>query len=172
MSIITKYSGPSKFYFYKLLEEMINIGNLQETNKNILDYGCGNKILSKILYNKNVLNYDINPLYSDYKNIDNLEFDIVIMNHVLMYLEVNEIINLFNKINSISPYCNYIIGIGKQNFVSKIAKFIALEFKAHKYTKTTYKEQLNIINKNLNIIKYKKNIYYMTDIYLTTNKAI
>ena len=168
MSITTKYRGPEKLYFYQIINNIIKIGNLKNTSKIILDYGCGEQILSKILLNKKILNYDSDLSYSDYKTIDNLKFDIVIMNHVLMYLSNSQIIDIFNKIKSLNPNCEFIIGVGKQNLISKIAKTLALNFNAHKLTNTSHKQQIDIIYKYMNVLKIKKNIYFMTDIYLTT----
>ena len=135
MNITTKYSGPGKFYFNKIIDNIIKIGDLENTDKIILDYGCGEKILSKKLKNKSVLNYDINSLYSDYESIENLKFDIVIMNHILMYLNTKEIIDTFNKIKLLNPSCKFIIGIAKHNLLSKISKTLAFSFDAHKHTK-------------------------------------
>ena len=48
----TKYKGFKKFYFDKILKEIIKIGNLELTNFKILDYGCGEKRLEQNLKKK------------------------------------------------------------------------------------------------------------------------
>ena len=53
MSQVTKYKGFSKFYFIKILEEIIKIGSLRNSKKKILDYGCGEKYLEKLLKKNN-----------------------------------------------------------------------------------------------------------------------
>jgi hypothetical protein len=162
--IITKYKGFQKIYFNKILLNIIKIGRLDLRNKKILDYGCGNRQLSKLL-NKKILNYDLNPHYSDFDSINNLKFDIVVINHVLMYLSVKEIKNLFLKIYSINKNAKLIIGVGKQNFLSKFLKILTLKFNAHKGTKSSYKQQVEFLKRNMIILQSKKNIFYMTDIF-------
>ena len=71
MGIVTHYKGVSKIYFDTIISNIIRIGNL-ETKNLILDYGCGKKRVQKKL-KKKILNYDINPNYTDCNKIDNLE---------------------------------------------------------------------------------------------------
>jgi 2-polyprenyl-3-methyl-5-hydroxy-6-metoxy-1,4-benzoquinol methylase len=162
--IITKYIGLQAIYFNKILLNIIKIGRLNFTNKKILDFGCGNKQLSKLL-NKKILNYDLNPNYSDFISIDNLKFDIVVINHVLMYLSIKEIKNLFFKIYSINKNVRLIVGVGKQNFLSIFLKILTLKFNAHKGTKSTYKQQIEFLKRNMIFIEKKRNIFFMTDIF-------
>ena len=162
--IITKYIGLQAIYFNKILLNIIKIGRLNFTNKKILDFGCGNKQLSKLL-NKKILNYDLNPNYSDFISIDNLKFDIVVINHVLMYLSVKEMKNLFFKIYSINKNARLIVGVGKQNFLSIFLKILTLKFNAHKGTKSTYKQQIEFLKRNMIFIQKKRNIFFMTDIF-------
>jgi predicted sulfurtransferase len=69
---VTEYNRfPVKYYFLTIAYEIIKIANLKKTRKVILDFGCGNKIFSKILIGKKILNYDINPYYSEIKNYKN-----------------------------------------------------------------------------------------------------
>ncbi len=164
MAQITKYTGIKNLYFNRILYEIIKIGNLHSLEKKILDYGCGEKQLQKLL-NKKIINYDINPYLSEIDNIENVNFNIIIFNHVLMYMHKDRIAKLLDYIKSFNPNCEFIIGIGKQNFLSKIAKNITLNFDAHAGTISSHKEQLGIIRQKMKIIKSKKNIFYMTDIY-------
>ena len=161
----TNYSGISKIYFDKIISEIISLGKLDLPNKKILDFGCGEKRLEKML-NKKIYNYDINPIYNEVDQLLSVNFDIVVMNHVLMYLSVNQIEVLLAKFISKNPNCEFLIGIGKQNFVSFLAKSITFNFKAHEGTISSYNEQLDAINNSMNIIQSKKNIFLMTDLFL------
>ena len=49
MAQITKYTGIKNLYFNRILYEIIKIGNLHSVEKKILDYGCGEKQLQKII---------------------------------------------------------------------------------------------------------------------------
>ena len=163
MGIVTHYKGVSKIYFDTIISNIIRIGNL-ETKNLILDYGCGEKRVQKKL-KKKILNYDINPNYTDYNKIDNLHFKIVILNQVLMYLPLEEIYKLFKKFYSINPKIEFIIGMGKQNLISKILAILSFNPNAHTGTKISYSDQKKFINENFDIIASKENIFFMADIF-------
>ena len=163
MSQVTSYKGLQKIYFIKILKEIIKIGDLENQQKKILDYGCGEKQLSKLL-NKKIFNYDKKENLNEVSDLNKINFDVVVINHVLMYLDKKEITNLLDNIKKKNPNCEFIFGIGKQNIISKIAKTLTLNFDAHKNTSLSYSEQIDLIRAKLNIIKIKKNIFFMTDI--------
>tara|TARA_B100000674_G_C37700122_1_gene850124 strand:- start:185 stop:709 length:525 start_codon:yes stop_codon:yes gene_type:complete len=166
---VTQYKGFKKIYFDKIIKEIIKIGNLNSTNLKILDYGCGEKRLEQNLERK-IFNFDINEKYSEVSNFLDKNFDIMIINHVLMYMSKDEINKLFNDIYSINSNCKFIIGIGKQNLFSKFAKNISLNFNAHSGTISSYNDQYKIIENKMKIIKKRRNIFFMTDIFLTQFK--
>ena len=87
------YTGLQSFYFTSVISNVIKIGNLDNNNKIILDFGCGVKVLSKKLPQKKIINYDVNPNYTEHDDYKKLYFDIVIFNHVLMYMDKKEIIS-------------------------------------------------------------------------------
>ena len=62
-----------------------------------------------------------------------------------MYFNPDEIDKLFKKMYEKNRNCEFVIGVGKQNIVSKLAKVLTFNFKAHTGTLSTYKEQLEII---------------------------
>ena len=164
--LVTNYSGLQNIYFSTVLKNIIKIGNLNQKNITVLDYGCGMQQLSKMIKKGKVINYDINPKYSDINSIDDCKFDLVVMNHVLMYIEEKNQISLFKKIKNINPSAKLIIGVGKQNIISKILKTLALKFNAHQNTRTKYKKQVQLIYENTTVIKKIENICFMTDVFL------
>ena len=95
------YNGISGIYFKSIISNIIKIGNLDKTKKIILDFGCGSKILSKKLTGNKILNYDINSDFTEHDDYKKLYFDIVVFNHVLMYMEKREIISTFESIKKI-----------------------------------------------------------------------
>ena len=58
----TSFKGLSSIYFNSILKNIVKIGKLDIKNVTILDFGCGEKQLDKLLFNKKVLNYDIKKL--------------------------------------------------------------------------------------------------------------
>ena len=162
--------GPQKYYFLSIAKNIVEIANLENSEKTILDFGCGNKIFSKILTKKKILNYDVKPEFSEVSNFENLKFDIVIFNHVLMYMTPSEIEEILNKIQKINPECELILGLSRQNFLSKIGMFLTFNFDAHKKTKSSYKEQLEKFKKKKILIKNKLKIFGITDIFYSKFK--
>jgi len=55
--------------------------------------------------------------------------------------------------------------MGKQNIISKIAMYLTFNFNYHDNIRATYKEQLEVLLKNAELINKKMNIFGMTDIY-------
>ena len=80
-----------KYYFTSVAKNIIKIAQLQNTDKTILDFGCGQKIFSRLLQNHKIINYDIKPEYTECESYENSNFDIVIFNHVLMYVYPKDI---------------------------------------------------------------------------------
>ena len=162
----TDYSKiTQKYYFEYVAKRIIKIAKLQNTNKTILDFGCGQKIFSRLLKNYEIINYDIKPEYTEFESYENLHFDIVIFNHVLMYLYPSEIEKLLDKIKKLNPNCEMVLGISRQNIINRIAMILSFNPLAHKGIRSTYKEQVEIFFKKTKLIEKKSNILAMTDIF-------
>lgn len=158
------YKGFAKVYFEKIINRIIEIGNLRDHDKEILDFGCGIKFLEKKL-KKKILNYDLNKKYTEIVNIFDYDFNVIVINHVLMYMSDSQIHNLFKKLKIKNQNCKIIIGIGRMSFLNKLAAFLSLNFKAHDGTKTSNLKQLEIISEYFEIIS-RQSVFFMTDIYL------
>ena len=113
------------------------------------------------------MNYDINSDFTEHDDYKKLYFDIVVFNHVLMYMEKREIISTFESIKKINKNCEFLVGIGKGGLVNKLAAFSSLNFTAHKGTLSTYQDQIKILNDYTKILDTKKNIFFMTNIFYT-----
>ena len=88
----------------------------------------------------------------------------MILNHVLNYFEIIQIIELLNNLKNINPKCEIIVGIPKVNWLSKLAKYILFETNAHDNFISSYATQLKIIKEH-NYLISKKNIFFSTDIF-------
>ena len=161
----TDYSKiTEKYYFEYVAKKIIEIAKLQNTSKTILDFGCGQKVFSRLLKNDKIINYDTKPEYTECDSYENLHFDIVIFNHVLMHLYPYEIEELLDKIKRLNSNCEMILSLSKQNIISKIAMIATFNFSAHDDTKSTYKEQTEIFFRKAKLIDKKSNILH-TDIF-------
>ena len=163
IDITTPYKGLSKFYFEKIIDTIISEGNLKKKNLKILDYGCGLKFLEKKL-NKKIFNYDIDKNLGETSKWNIRNYDIVVFNHVVMYMNKNEFIDILKKIKKKNKKCKIIIGVGRESTLNKFFAYLMLRFDHLKNTKINYKKQIKLISENLKIVK-KKNIYFLTEIY-------
>lgn len=157
--------GLQKYYFLSIAKNIVKIADLDKSKKIILDFGCGNKIFSKLLKKNIILNFDTKPEYTEIKNYEDYKFDVVIFNHVLMYMTPSEIDNVLKKIRKINPKCEIILSLSRQNLLSKIGMFFTLNFKAHDKTISSYKEQLKEYEKVTLLIKKKLKVFGITDIF-------
>ena len=155
----------TNIYFNKIIKNIIEIGNLNNSDKKVLDFGCGNKILSKSIQNKTVLNYDIKTEFSDYKNYHDLDFNVIVINHVLEYFTPTEIIELFENLKKINPKTKIIIGLSIRGPLSKILKNLLLQFNAHDNFSNSYQEIIQIIEKYTTQITKPRSIFFATKIF-------
>ncbi len=151
--IVTNYKGIFKFYYLKIIREIIKIGDLKNVNGNILDFGCGEKQLEKEL-NKKIFNYDLNPLYNELLNYNKFKYKIIVLNQVLMYMKKKEILNFFKVQKKKNKDVKFIVVISKH---SLLTKFVRLLFNKKKLINisSTFEEQVNIIFSQTRLIKKK-----------------
>ena len=161
--IVTNYKGIFKFYYIKIINEIIKIGRLHYANGNILDFGCGEKQLQNVLQRK-IINYDINPKYSEINDYKKLNYEVIVINQVFMYMTKKEIFNFLNSQKKLNKDVKIVVVISKHNYFGKILRKI---FNKKKITdiKSTFNEQINVINKET-IIKEQKNLFFNIQVFL------
>ncbi len=165
---VTKYSGISKFYFDALLKKIIDVGNLHKDKILILDFGCGNGRLKKMI-GKSVINFDKRSDLTDVKDWTDIDFNFFIANHVLYELDESELNQLCLTLSEHLSMRNFtiIIGIARQGILSKFGKLLLNQKNAHSDTKTSPSTQIKILK---NYFKINKNInfWFLTQIFVIT----
>ena len=165
---INHYKGLQGIYFNRILKNIISIGKLVERRKlKILDFGCGLKKLKNMLYpfDLNYIGFDIDKRFTEVKNWEKIDFDIIVANAVLMYMTKQEIEAFVKQLYKHNPNVELIFSATKMNFITKAIKFIRGEIDGYADAKTSYQEQLNILIKYFQIIN-KKTLLGMNDVYL------
>ena len=164
----TDYSGISGIYFKQLLREIIKIGNLNNDNLKILDFGCGQGVLKKLINTNNpktkVINYDVKEEFTEVKDWRDQEFDVVVSNEVFHSFRSHKLEELLNDFKKKNPNLEIIAGISKQSWLNNVGKIIFFEFDSHKFTILSPKEEMDILKKHLNIIDHKS-VWFLADIY-------
>ena len=161
----TEYKGITRIYFYRILSTLIKLGNLKNTNKTILDFGCGYGMLKKLLPNSNVLGYDIVEKWSDVKNWEEVPFDIFVSNQTFCHLNENEVEKILKKIISLNPEAKIIVSMSRKSFINKLGMQIFNYKNAYSAYKIDPSQELLILKKYCKIIK-RKSVFFLSDVYL------
>lgn len=144
---IDYYKGFAKIYFNKILETIINLGNLRNEKGLILDYGCGTSHLKKNLPQANIVGYDIIPELSDIEDYKKLHPQKIILSAVLEHLSLKEIDNLLKDFLKMNYKAELLVFLPTENFISKIAMTIARQPNAHDDHISKYKDINQLIEK-------------------------
>jgi hypothetical protein len=167
---VTSYRGPESIYFRRVLKCCSKLGKFVEfPGRNLLDFGCGTKELKKYVSKMNYFGYDLDPKLSEVDSWDEEDFHTVVINHTLMYLDTDEISKLFVSLRNNRQLNQVIIGIGRQNVLSKIGTRLLRKRQAHYGTVTEPNEQKKLIAVHFNLVR-KKSIFFMTDVMLLEPK--
>ena len=161
----TEYKGITQIYFRKILSTIIELGNLKNTQKTILDFGCGHGTLSKLLLNKNIIGYDINPEWSDVSDWEAVPFDIFISGQTFCLIENYKVEEILRKIKELNPKTQLIVAMSKRSILNKIGKYIFNYIDAHAGYKLEPNEELFLIKKYCKILK-KKSVFFLADVYV------
>lgn len=163
------YSGLKGVYFYRILKTIIALGKLDKTDKTILDFGSGTGKLKELLGNK-VVNFDVIPSQSDVADWRKIKFDYFVANEVFYLLTTRQIEKILSQIKKINPLANLIVGVARENSVSKVLALLAGEPDAHADNKTSPKKQISLLLEHLNVIE-KKTVFGLCDVYLLAFKT-
>ena len=148
------YKGLKGIYLNKILDKVIEFGNLKQEKGLILDYGCGTGKLKQKLskWNVTVVGYDVIPKLSDVKDFRNLKPSKIICNAVLELMSKEEIEALLKDFLRMNASADLIVSFPTKNIISKTAALIA-NTDYHYGHKIDYKEASRIIQKYYTIVK-------------------
>ena len=164
MKGVTSYSGISKFYFQYLLKQIISIGMLKIEGIVILDFGCGQSELKKLLPDSKVIGFDIVPELSDISDWRLMNFDVLVANEVFYSFSEEALQKLLEELRSKNKNLELVVGISKQGILNNIGKFLLGKVDAHSATKIRPKKELKILEKFC-VIQYKINVLNLAMVY-------
>ena len=158
------YRGIKGIYFRRILRTIIRIGNLDQREAGILDFGCGVGKLKTIL-GKKVISYDSIKELSEVSDWRTQKFDVLVANEVLYLFSPAEIREFVMEVYKANPNAEVIVGISTHGILNKIAAFLSGMADAHDGTKTPPQEQVRILTERMQILK-KRKVFFMCDVYL------
>ena len=161
---VTFYEGFTKFYFLRILNKIIKIGNLTRTNKMILDFGCGFGILKETLGSKKVINFDIVEELSDVKDWKTAEFEILVANQVFSSFNKNSLIELLNELRIYNHNLTVIVGTSRRGILNKIGMYISGRLDSHDSTNLSLEEEMSLYSQVGLEVEEKQNIFFLCDI--------
>ena len=141
------YKGLSKIYFQKILNTIIDFGDLNNEKGMILDFGCGVGHLKKRLKGKNVVGYDIIPELSDVSDYRKLKPSKIVLSGVLEHVYLDEIDKILKNFMRMNKHAMLLVFLPTENSISKIAMFLAGESHAHDDHVSKYKDINRLIEK-------------------------
>lgn len=158
------YVGLKRFYFYRVLKKVIEIGDLRNRKIKILDFGCGTGKLKTLLPQK-VINYDINPELTEVSDWRKAKFNVVVANAVFYLMTEKELRIFLSELYKYNPKLELIFVTSKRNIINQVLKYLSSEHDAWDDTTLQREDELKILTDKMKIIK-KINVYFMAEVYL------
>jgi len=157
------YTGLNGIYFNRILDKVIEYGNLKQEEGIVLDFGCGlGKLKQKLKkYGIKVVGYDKLSDISDIKDYSTVKPSKIVCNQVLEHLtreEIEETIKSFIKTKA-----DLIVSLPTENVVSKIVMLFTGNFNYHEDHKTKYRDVIKIVERYYKIVK-RCYIFTMTQV--------
>jgi len=152
------YTGIIGIYCNKILNTIVK---WIPKGKWVLDFGCGKKELEKRLKENYVLNYDINPEYTEEHDYKNTLPDVIVCNHVLEHIPDYEIEIIVKDFIRMNPNHILIVGLPTESWLSKLGMILTGHSDSYKFHVTDFKSIFRILSKYYKKIK-EKNIFNAT----------
>ena len=139
------YKGIPRIYFNRILNTIIRLGNLEEENGLILDFGCGHNHLKQRLGRKNIIGYDIIPELSDIADYKKTKPSVVVCNNILEHFTEEEINKKLEEFKGMNKKGKLITATPTENWVSKVGMLLT----GMKHAHDDHKTKLESINRIL-----------------------
>lgn len=164
MKGVTPYRGISQLYFRHLLEQIARIGNLRRPGTTILDFGCGQGQLKRLLPGVKVIGYDVIPSLSDVPDWRAVDFDILVANEVFYAFKEADLEKLLLELKRKNPKMELVVGISRQGLLNNIGKHLLGRPGAHSATQMGPRKELEVLERHCQILK-RKNVLTLAGVY-------
>jgi len=160
------YEGIAGIYFNRLLDTLIDVGDLDRADVKILDFGAGYGFLKKRLSYANckITNYDIEKDLTEIDDWRHCDFDVMVANQVFYLFEADQLRGLLRELKEIKPDVELVVGISRQSILNNIGKVLLGKKEAHSGTRISPEVELKILRSELEIMS-KKSVLQLSDVY-------
>ena len=119
----------------------------------ILDFGCGDKWLKKVLTGYNVIGYDVNPKQTEVEDFRTLHPDKIFLIDVFEHIPLEGIKKIIADFKKMNPNVEIITSIPTENWISrKIRVLVGKKERAPDHV-TSLKEIWPLLNSEMELIK-------------------
>ena len=141
-----------KFFFRLKFKKIIKLANLKKTDF-ILDFGCGDCWLKKILPEYKIIGYDLNPKQTEIEDYTKLRPDKIFVIDVFEHIPKEEIEKILKNFKKMNPDFELITSIPTENWISrKIRRLVGKREKAPDHI-TPIEQIWPILTSELRLIK-------------------
>ena len=164
MKGVTSYSGLSRTYFLRLLRSLIELGRLERPGLTILDFGCGNGELKRMVKGK-VIGYDVVPALSDVKDWKSVDFDVLVANEVFYSFTEAELVKLLKALKKKNKDLELVVGISRLGFLNKVGMFLLGRPGAHSEARLEARKEWEILERSCAVLRHQ-NVWNLADVYV------
>lgn len=140
-----------RYFFRTKFKIIIKFANLKKDDV-ILDFGCGDKWLKRILQGYNVVGYDINPKQTEIKNYRKIQPNKIFAIDVFEHIPEDKLEKIIADFKKMGDF-ELIACIPTENFISrKVRKLLRKKERAIDHL-TEYRQIKKILDKKLKLSK-------------------
>jgi hypothetical protein len=141
-----------RIYFRKKFNKIKKFADLKKEDL-ILDFGCGDKWLKKVLVGYNVIGYDVNPKQTEVEDFRTLHPDKIFLIDVFEHIPLEGIKSIIADFKKMNPNVEIITSIPTENWIArKIRVLVGKQERAPDHV-TSLKEIWPLLNSEMELVK-------------------
>lgn len=157
-----------RIYFRKKFNKIKKFADLKKDDL-ILDFGCGDKWLKKVLVGYNVIGYDVNPKQTEVKDYRTLHPDKIFLIDVFEHIPLEGIKSIIKDFKKMNPNVEIITSIPTENWIARKTRVLVGKQERAPDHVTRLKEIWALLNSEMQLVK-KANFFTIAWIAKFKNK--
>jgi hypothetical protein len=141
-----------RIYFRKKFNKIKKFADLKKDDL-ILDFGCGDKWLKKVLVGYNVIGYDVNPKQTEVKDYRTLHPDKIFLIDVFEHIPLEGIKKIIADFKKMNPNVEIITSIPTENWIARKTRVLVGKQERAPDHVTRLKEIWILLNSEMQLVK-------------------